>query len=152
MEIKIIDSRITRPEYATEGSAAFDLRACSIAGEQLTDAYFLRPGETVMIGTGIAIDLGGDSWHVAGLILPRSGIGCKGLKPANSPGLADMDYLGEIKVCLLNQSNEPKQINPLDRIAQYAIVPIIQPKFRIVKEFTRETERGEGGFGHTGVQ
>jgi len=162
MEIRILDQRIKQPEYATPGSAAFDLRACSTDGDKLHDGMtiVIPAGSTVMIGTGISLDLGTSDHKVsnengeivfAGLVLPRSGWGCKGLKPGNAPGLIDSDYHGQLFVCLVNQSGAAKSISALDRIAQFAIVPAFKPVFNVVEQFSRETVRGEGGFGSTGA-
>ena len=162
MEIKILDYRLTLPEYATKGSAAFDLRACTAFGESIkpNEEIVIPVGDTVMVGCGISIDLGSyqceeiadGSVTMAALILPRSGLGCKGLKPANSPGLIDADYQGQISVCLTNQGKNAASLFALDRIAQLLIVPVFKPEWKVVEEFSGFTERGEGGFGSTGLK
>ncbi len=157
MELKILDSR-TDVIYATEGSAAFDLRACSASGEMLSEDVecVIPAGQVVLIGTGIALDLGAKfpmsmiGYCFAAHILPRSGLGCKGLVPGNLTGLIDSDYHGELKVCLWNRTSKDQVIHGLDRIAQCEIVPVFKPNFTIVKEFSRDTVRGANGFGSTG--
>lgn len=133
-----------KPVPATEGSAGVDLRAN-------TDMPFeLQPGETKLIGTGLAIHL--DDVKYAAMILPRSGLGHKhGVVLGNLTGLIDSDYQGELMVSLWNRSTEPFTVNPGDRIAQMVIVPVMQPEFVIVDSF-ESTERGEGGFNSTGVK
>lgn len=144
IQIKILDSRMSVPEYATPGSAAVDLRAC------LNCETTLPPGEQLLIGTGIAIHLNDPRY--AAMILPRSGLGSKGLVLGNTIGLIDADYQGELKVCLWNRSSEVTHIiNHFDRIAQLVITPVVQAKFDVVGEFSLESERGLGGFGSSGV-
>jgi dUTP pyrophosphatase len=168
MEIRILDQRLNQPElmpaYATPGSAALDLRACNAHGSALDDATTLvvPAGDTVMVGTGIAVHLEtvtSDRYEsdqdgkgvFAGLILPRSGVGCKqGLVPGNLVGLIDPDYTGELKICLWNRSKEAQSIKGLDRIAQLMIVPAFRPVLTVVEQFTATTARGDGGFGSTG--
>jgi dUTP pyrophosphatase len=111
---------------------------------------FLKPGECKLIGTGIAINVADPSY--AALILPRSGLGHKkGLVLGNGTGLIDSDYQGELKVSCFNRSQETIEIEPLMRFAQLVIVPVVQAQFDLVDEFSQESDRAEGGFGHTGV-
>ncbi len=133
------------PDYQTTGSAAIDL----VCTEDIT----IRPGETGMISTGLAIWIGSNLQEVAGLILPRSGLGSKGLVLANTIGLIDEDYQGEIKIAAHNRTFAFPELFALkagDRIAQLMFVPIIKAQFKVVDEFSNTTARGEGGFGHTG--
>ena len=146
IEFKILDSRIGNeiplPEYATSGSAGLDLRAC------LAEATELKPGETLLIPTGIAIHI--DDHNLAAVILPRSGLGHKhGIVLGNLVGLIDSDYQGQILVSCWNRGNSAFTINVGERIAQMAFVPVTQVGFELVEEF-HESSRGEGGFGHTG--
>ena len=146
-EVRILDSRIGKeiplPTYATAGSAGMDLRACMDA------AITISPGETVLIPTGIAIYI--QDSGLAATILPRSGLGHKhGIVLGNLVGLIDSDYQGPLMVSLWNRGSETFSINVGDRIAQLVIVPIVQTEFEIVEEFTA-SDRGEGGFGHTGT-
>ena len=145
-EIKILDSRIGKeiplPTYATQGSAGMDLRAC------LESAIQITPGETVLIPTGISIYI--QDPGLAATILPRSGLGHKhGIVLGNLVGLIDSDYQGPLMVSLWNRSTKSYEVNIGDRIAQLVIVPIIQTEFKIVEDFTA-SDRGIGGFGHTG--
>jgi dUTP pyrophosphatase len=146
IELKILDSRIGTeiplPERATAGSAGVDLRAC------LEQAIDLSPGETRLIGTGIAIHL--EDPGLAAMILPRSGLGHKhGIVLGNLVGLIDSDYQGELKVSCWNRSEETFRIEPGDRIAQLIVVPVVPVEFDVVAEFA-ESARGAGGFGHSG--
>ncbi|WP_322406766.1 dUTP diphosphatase [Idiomarina sp. PL1-037] len=146
VEVKILDDRIGRsiplPEYATQGSAGMDLRAC------LDHPLTIEPGQTQLIGTGIAMYIGDSNY--AATILPRSGLGHKhGLVLGNLVGLIDSDYQGELKVSCWNRSSQAYTIEPGDRIAQLVILPVVQAQMSIVEEF-HETDRGEGGFGHSG--
>lgn len=144
LDVKILDSRLKDqlPSYATPGSAGLDLRA---ALEQPTD---ILPGQVQLIPTGLAIYLRDP--HYAALILPRSGLGHKhGLVLGNLVGLIDSDYQGQLMVSAWNRSDKPVHIEPMDRIAQLVIVPVMQASFNIVDEFP-ETERGESGYGSTG--
>ena len=144
IDLKILDSRIAAqlPHYATPGSAGLDLRAC------LDEALTLNPGETHLIPTGLAIHLADPGY--AAMVLPRSGLGHKhGVVLGNLVGLIDSDYQGQLLVSAWNRGNEPFTIEPLERIAQMVIVPVVQARFRLVKEFD-ESRRGEGGFGSTG--
>ncbi len=144
VDLKILDPRIGSqlPHYATPGSAGLDLRAC------LDTPLTLNPGETRLIPTGLAIHLADPGY--AALILPRSGLGHKhGVVLGNLVGLIDSDYQGELMVSLWNRGQEPFTVQPLERIAQMVIVPVVQAKFRLVQEFG-QSQRGAGGFGSTG--
>ena len=130
------------PSYASEGSAGLDLRAC------VEHAQTLNPGETFLIPTGLSIYIKDPNY--AAVILPRSGLGHKhGIVLGNLVGLIDSDYQGELLVSCWNRSENAFLINPLERIAQLVILPVMQAKFNKVEQFS-ETERGEGGFGSTG--
>ena len=144
IDIKVLDPRLNdmMPSYATPGSAGLDLRACT------EFVMVIDPGETLLIPTGLAIHIGDSG--LAAMILPRSGLGHKhGIVLGNLVGLIDSDYQGPLMVSCWNRSSEPFTINPMDRIAQLVIVPVVQAQFRRVDEFTT-TERGAGGFGSTG--
>ena len=144
VDLKILDARLHNmmPAYATSGSAGLDLRAC------IEHPQTLHPGETTMIPTGMAIHLS-DAGYAA-MILPRSGLGHKhGIVLGNLVGLIDSDYQGQLLVSCWNRSKEPFLLNPLERIAQLVIVPVVQASFNVVDDFTA-SERGEGGFGSTG--
>ncbi len=148
IQLKILDERIGQtfplPEPATDGSAGVDLRAC------LDEALDLAPGQTVLIPTGIAVHMGRND--MAALLLPRSGLGHKkGIVLGNLVGLIDSDYQGQIFVSCWNRSQETYRILPGDRIVQMVFVPVIQPRFELVESFD-ESQRGDGGFGHTGVR
>ncbi|AHG80483.1 Deoxyuridine 5'-triphosphate nucleotidohydrolase [Mannheimia varigena USDA-ARS-USMARC-1388] len=148
IDLKILDSRIGAefplPAYATTGSAGLDLRA--MINEPLT----VKAGETVLIPTGISIYIADP--NLAAVILPRSGLGHKnGIVLGNLVGLIDSDYQGPLMVSLWNRSKEDFTVNVGDRIAQLVFVPIVQASFNIVQDFA-QTERGEGGFGHSGKQ
>jgi dUTP pyrophosphatase len=147
IELKILDSRIGKqfplPKYETEGSAGIDLSA--LVNEQT----LIKPNETLLIPTGISIYIANP--EIAAMILPRSGLGHKhGIVLGNLVGLIDSDYQGQLFVSCWNRSDNEFIINPGDRIAQLIFVPIIQTTFNIVQEFN-VSDRGEGGFGHTGV-
>jgi len=146
VQLRILDPRVGRdfplPEAATAGSAGVDLRACTAS------PIDLAPGATELIGTGMAIHLADPG--LAALILPRSGLGHKhGIVLGNLVGLIDSDYQGELKVSCWNRGNETFRIEPGDRIAQLVVVPVVPVSFEVVQEFA-ESERGGGGFGHTG--
>ncbi len=144
MDVKILDNRLreTPPQYATPGSAGLDLRACIEA------PLMLAPGQTMLVPSGMAIHLADTG--LAAMILPRSGLGHKhGIVLGNLVGLIDSDYQGEIMVSLWNRGHESFTLNPLDRIAQLVVVPVVQVAFNIVEEFGA-SQRGEGGFGSTG--
>ena len=146
IQLKILDNRlgneIAFPEYATEGSAGLDLRAC------LDKATTLEPGETILIPTGLAIHIA--DHHTAAVLLPRSGLGHKhGIVLGNLVGLIDSDYQGQVFVSCWNRGNTAFTIKIGERIAQMVFIPIIQVGFEQVNEFGI-SYRGEGGFGHTG--
>jgi len=144
VELKILDDRLHNmmPAYATPGSAGLDLRAC------IEHTQTLQPGETILIPTGMAIHLADPGY--AAMILPRSGLGHKhGIVLGNLVGLIDSDYQGQLLVSCWNRGHESFILNPLARIAQLVIVPVVQANFTIVDEFAA-SERGEGGFGSTG--
>lgn len=142
-ELKILDPRATPPAQATPLSAGVDLRAMT------SIPVHIRPGEdATLIPTGLAINLG---QGYAAILLPRSGLGHKqGLVLGNLVGLIDGDYQGELFISAWNRGRETVIIRPLDRIAQMVIVPVIDFSFTVVEEFTEATDRGAGGFGHTG--
>ena len=146
MQLRILDPRIGSefpiPEAATAGSAGVDLRACLAAPLELA------PGATELIGTGLAIYL--EDPGLAAMILPRSGLGHKhGIVLGNLVGLIDSDYQGELKVSCWNRGSKVFRIEPGDRIAQLVVVPVVPIRFEVVSEFAA-SERGAGGFGHTG--
>ena len=144
IELKILDERIRPhlPAYATPGSAGMDLRACIDA------SVTLAPGDAQLVPTGIAIHIAEPG--LAAIILPRSGLGHKhGIVLGNLVGLIDSDYQGPLMVSCWNRGHEPFLLQPLDRLAQLVIVPVVQATFRIVEEF-EESERGHGGFGSSG--
>ena len=144
VDIKILDARLHHmmPAYATPGSAGLDLRAC------IEHPQTIAANETMMIPTGMALFL--DNPYYAALILPRSGLGHKhGIVLGNLVGLIDSDYQGQLLVSCWNRSQQPFLLNPMERIAQLVIVPVVQAAFHIVDEFTA-SERGDGGFGSTG--
>ena len=146
VELKILDERVrdNMPSYATAGSAGLDLRAC------IDDAITIQAGETVLIPTGMAIHLADQAY--AAMILPRSGLGHKhGIVLGNLVGLIDSDYQGQLFVSCWNRSQQAFVMNPLERIAQLVIVPVLQAQFNVVEEFA-QSERGAGGFGSTGKQ
>jgi dUTP pyrophosphatase len=144
VDLKILDERVRAflPAYATAGSAGLDLRACVEA--PLT----LQPGDAQLIPTGWAMHLANPGF--AAMILPRSGLGAKnGIVLGNLVGLIDSDYQGPLMVSCWNRGRDAFTINPLDRIAQMIIVPVVQARFRLVEGFDASS-RGEGGFGSTG--
>lgn len=144
VDLKILDSRLHAhmPSYATPGSAGLDLRACIATG------MTIQPGETHLIPTGMAIHL--DNAYYAALILPRSGLGHKhGIVLGNLVGLIDSDYQGQLMVSCWNRGHSTFTLEPMERIAQLVIVPVMQADFHLVDDF-EETDRGEGGFGSTG--
>jgi dUTP pyrophosphatase len=144
IDIKILDPRMKDqlPHYATAGSAGLDLRACIDA--PLT----LEPGQTVLVPTGLAIHLADPGY--AAMILPRSGLGHKnGIVLGNLVGLIDSDYQGQLMVSTWNRSQATFTLQPMDRLAQLVVVPVLQVGFNVVEEFP-STERGAGGFGSTG--
>lgn len=144
VDIKVLDARMAEqlPTYATPGSAGLDLRAC------LDAAVTLEPGQTALIPTGLAIHIADPG--LAALILPRSGLGHKhGIVLGNLVGLIDSDYQGQLMVSCWNRGNTTFVINPMERIAQLVLVPVVQASFRMVADFDA-SHRGEGGFGSTG--
>ncbi len=144
IDVKILDPRLRNhlPSYATTGSAGLDLRAC------IEHVLTLRPGETELIPTGMAIHLADPGY--AALILPRSGLGHKhGIVLGNLVGLIDSDYQGQLFVSCWNRGREVFMLNPMERIAQLVIVPVVQASFNVVDEFSA-SDRGSGGFGSTG--
>jgi dUTP pyrophosphatase len=146
IELKILDDRVRQhlPAYATPGSAGMDLRAC--IGEPLT----IAPGDTVLVPTGIAIHVADPT--LAAVVLPRSGLGHKhGIVLGNLVGLIDSDYQGPLMVSCWNRGRDPYTVNPLDRIAQLIVVPVVQAEFKVVAEF-EASERGQGGFGSSGAR
>ncbi|TSE36515.1 Deoxyuridine 5'-triphosphate nucleotidohydrolase [Tepidimonas charontis] len=145
VDVRILDERLRErlPSYATPGSAGIDLRAC------LDGPLTLAPNAWELVPTGLAIHLAHPGY--AALILPRSGLGHKhGLVLGNLVGLIDSDYQGQLMVSAWNRSPVPFTIEPLERIAQLVIVPVVQAQFRIVDSFAQATLRGEGGYGSTG--
>lgn len=146
VDIKILDARLDGllPAYATPGSAGLDLRAC------ITEPMTILPGKADLVPTGIAIHLA-DS-RLAAMVLPRSGLGHKhGIVMGNLVGLIDSDYQGQIFVSCWNRGDTPFMLNPLERIAQMVIVPVVQVRFNVVQDFT-QSHRGANGFGSTGKQ
>ena len=144
IDVKILDPRLhdTPPHYATPGAAGLDLRACIDAPLEI------RPGQTTLVRTGMAIHLADPG--LAAMILPRSGLGHKhGIVLGNLVGLIDSDYQGELMVSVWNRGQEGFTLNPLERIAQLVVVPVLQVGFNVVEDFDASA-RGEGGFGSTG--
>jgi dUTP pyrophosphatase len=142
--VKVLDPRLKAhlPAYATPGAAGLDLRAC------IDHVLTVQPGEADLIATGIAIHLADPG--LAAMVLPRSGLGHRhGIVLGNLVGLIDSDYQGQIFVSLWNRSRTPFMLNPLERIAQLVVVPVVQVAFNVVDEFL-ESNRGAGGFGSTG--
>ena len=147
IELKILDSRIGKsiplPHYATSGSAGLDMRAC--IDEPLT----VNSGETKLVPTGLAIHIGDNC--LAAVLLPRSGLGHKyGLVLGNLTGLIDSDYQGQIFISCWNRSSKAYEIKPGERIAQMVFTPVEQVRFEVVEKF-RDSDRGDGGFGHSGT-
>ena len=144
IDLKVLDPRMADalPAYATAGSAGLDLRAC-------TDGpLVIEPGQAALIPTGIALHIGDPG--LAAMILPRSGLGHKhGIVLGNLVGLIDSDYQGPLMVSCWNRGQAAFTVQPMDRIAQLVIVPVVQARFRLVQEFNA-SDRGEGGFGSTG--
>lgn len=145
IEVKILDNRLT-PEMlvpSTDGSAAIDLRAC------IYNTLYLQPNETTIVKTGLSFFI--KDKDKAGIVLPRSGLGTKGLVIGNLVGLIDSDYQGEISISLWNRSDGHIVVNPLERVAQFMIIPVIHPEYKVVEQFEQQTKRGTGGHGSTGV-
>ena len=133
------------PAYATALSAGVDLRAA------MTEEIHLAPGQTAMIKSGIKLDMSKEKKTLMGMIVPRSGLGVKhGIVLSNLTGIIDADYQGEIGISVWNRSNMTYVIQPKERICQMIFIEVVQPKLVEADEFEQETERGEGGFGHTG--
>jgi dUTP pyrophosphatase len=146
VDLKILDARMAEqlPAYGTPGSAGLDLRAC------LDAPLRLEPGQTVLIPTGLSLHLGDPG--LAAMILPRSGLGHKhGIVLGNLVGLIDSDYQGPLMVSCWNRGGEAFTVQPMERIAQLVIVPVLQARFRVVDSF-ETSARGEGGFGSTGTK
>lgn len=148
LQVKILDPRIGHefplPSYATTGSAGMDLRAC------LDEPLDLQPGQTVLIPTGLSVYVEDPS--LCAMLLPRSGLGHKhGVVLGNLVGLIDSDYQGPLMVSCWNRGDKNFIIEPGERIAQMVLVPVVQAEFEIVENF-EETDRGEGGFGHSGTR
>jgi dUTP pyrophosphatase len=144
LDLKILDARMRDqlPAYATTGSAGLDLRAC------LDEPLTLKPGETALVPTGLAIHVADPGY--AALILPRSGLGHKhGIVLGNLVGLIDSDYQGQLMISTWNRGETTFVLNPMERLAQLVIVPVVQAEFNIVDDF-EQSERGAGGFGSTG--
>jgi len=151
VQVKVLNQKIinnaafSMPTRATDGSAGIDLRACIDA--PLT----IKSGSTHLVGTGLAIYI--DNPDYAGMILPRSGLGHKhGIVLGNLVGLIDADYQGELMVSIWNRSDTDFVLEPAERMAQYVIVPVVRPEFEVVTEFSEQSARGAGGFGHSGRQ
>ena len=148
LELKILDARFgsewALPEYATPSSAGLDLRAA------LEAALTLQPGDTALVPSGLAIHVGDPT--MCAVILPRSGLGHKhGIVLGNGTGLIDADYQGPLMISVWNRGREAFTIQPGDRIAQLVVLPIVRATLQVVDEF-EASQRGEGGFGHTGVR
>lgn len=144
IDVRVLDPRLLQqlPQYATSGSAGLDLRAC------IDQTLLLKPGETTLVPSGIAIHLSDPG--LAAMVLPRSGLGHKhGIVLGNLVGLIDSDYQGQIFVSVWNRGHETFELKPMERIAQLVIVPVVQVSFNVVDTF-EESERGSGGFGSTG--
>ena len=144
IDLKLLDPRMAEclPAYATPGSAGLDLRAC------LDQPLVLEPGQTVLVPTGLALHIADPG--LAAVILPRSGLGHKhGIVLGNLVGLIDSDYQGPLMVSCWNRSALAFTLQPMERLAQLVIVPVVQAKFRVVQDF-EASERGAGGFGSTG--
>ena len=146
IQLQILDKRIGKdiplPTYATDGSAGMDMRAC------IDEPMIIGPGETHLIPTGLAIHIGDP--NLAAVLLPRSGLGHKhGIVLGNLTGLIDSAYQGQVFVSVWNRGKDTFTVNPAERIAQMVFVPIVQADFEIVESFD-ESDRGAGGFGHTG--
>jgi dUTP pyrophosphatase len=146
IQLKILDPRVgdayPLPHYATDGSAGLDMRAC------IDEVLTVEPGDTVLVPSGLAIHIADPG--LAAVLLPRSGLGHKhGLVLGNLTGLIDSDYQGQVFISIWNRSSKSYGIEPGERIAQMVFVPVEQVQFDVVEEFD-DSERGEGGFGHSG--
>ena len=145
IDVRVVDERMAGqlPAYATPGSAGLDLRAC------LDEPLLLAPNAWQLVPTGLAIHLKDPGY--AALILPRSGLGHKhGIVLGNLVGLIDSDYQGQLMVSAWNRSDVAYTLQPMERLAQLVIVPVVQAQFRVVDDFAHATERGAGGYGSTG--
>ncbi|OGT32269.1 MAG: deoxyuridine 5'-triphosphate nucleotidohydrolase [Gammaproteobacteria bacterium RBG_16_51_14] len=148
IQIKVLDQRLGKsipmPDYVTQGSAGMDIHAC------LDEPMEIHPGDSVLIPGGFAMHIADTG--LAALLLPRSGLGHKnGIVLGNLVGLIDSDYQGQVFISCWNRGKQPFTIKPGDRIAQMVFVPVVQAMFDIVESFD-ESQRGDGGFGHTGLQ
>lgn len=145
IDLKVLDPRINdlMPAYGTPGSAGLDLRAC------LDEATVIAPGETILVPTGLSIHIKNPGY--AAMILPRSGMGHKnGIVLGNLVGLIDSDYQGPLMVSTWNRGQKPFTLEPLERLAQLVIMPVVQARFNLVEAFDETTQRASGGFGSTG--
>ena len=145
IEIKFVrdDIQLETPEYATNGSAGVDLRAC------IAENVVVKPGEVKLVPTGLSIHIANP--NLVAMIYPRSGLGHKkGLVLGNGTGVIDSDYQGELFVSAFNRAQEDVVIEPKMRFAQLVILPVVHAKFNLVNEFGEGTRRGQGGFGHSG--
>jgi dUTP pyrophosphatase len=146
IDVKILDPRMKdqMPTYATPGSAGLDLRAC------IDESITIEPGQTILVPTGLAVHVGDPGY--AAMILPRSGMGHKnGIVLGNLVGLIDSDYQGQLMVSTWNRGQAAFTLNPMERLAQLIVVPVLQVGFNVVEDFDA-SERGAGGFGSTGKQ
>ncbi|MDE8558820.1 dUTP diphosphatase [Pantoea vagans] len=148
IDVKILDARVGKefplPTYATSGSAGLDLRAC------IDEVLDIAPGTTTLVPTGLAIHIADPD--LAAVILPRSGLGHKhGIVLGNLVGLIDSDYQGQLMVSVWNRGQESFSLQPGDRMAQLVFIPVVQAEFNLVDDFDA-SQRGEGGFGHSGRQ
>ena len=156
MELKILNKNLPPFEPATELSAGYDLRCCE------DEEVVILPGQTVKVKTGVSVHMGGPTEnnemeaghhiHYCAVIMPRSSLGCKGIRPRNVPGLIDADYQGEIILCMHNEAEDFVTIQPMDRIAQLVFMLALHPSFMNVTHFSSDTVRGANGFGSTGTQ
>jgi dUTP pyrophosphatase len=147
VDLKILDDRLKDqlPSYATPGAAGLDLRAC------VDQALEIEPGQTVLVPTGLSIHLADPGY--AAMILPRSGLGHKhGIVLGNLVGLIDSDYQGPLMVSTWNRGQQVFTLEPMERLAQLVIVPVVQAALRVVDEFESDSDRGAGGFGSTGTK
>ncbi len=147
IDLKILDSRlgdsIPLPHYATDGSAGLDMRAV------IDEALTVEPGDTVLVPTGLAIHI--EDPGLAAVLLPRSGLGHKhGLVLGNLTGLIDSDYQGQVFISCWNRGSKAYEVQPGERIAQMVFVPVEQVRFNVVEDF-EDSDRGDGGFGHSGT-
>lgn len=174
VNLRVLDERLLQPEfalrYATERSAAVDLRACSVEVnastgefERLDGTFIIGAGSRVKFGAGFAVHLDSldddpdqsdpqdEHFAPAGLILPRSGIGSRGIVLSNLVGLIDADYQGQVGITIWNTTAGPFTVHAMDRLCQMMIVPVFRPEYVVVESFDVATERGAGGFGSSGV-